>query len=34
MKDFEVGFNYVEIRCADSSIPKPFIEMLNNPRFH
>ena len=34
MKDFEVEFNYVEIRYADSSIPKPFIEILNNHRFH
>jgi len=30
-KEFEVGVNYVENRCALSSIPKPIIEMLGNP---
>ena len=31
-KEFEVGVNYVENRGASSSIPKPIIEMLGNPK--
>ena len=29
--EFEVGVNYNEVRGAQSSIPKPVIEVLGNP---
>ncbi|MDN5847779.1 MAG: hypothetical protein L0H53_16060 [Candidatus Nitrosocosmicus sp.] len=31
-KEFEVGINYVEGRGYSSSIPKPIIEKLGNPK--
>ena len=31
-KEFEVGVNYFENRGYSSSIPKPIIEMLGNPK--
>jgi hypothetical protein len=31
-KEFEVGVNYAEGRGYSSSIPKPIIEMLDNPK--
>ena len=30
--EFPVGVNYVEGRGASSSIPKPIVEMLGNPK--
>ncbi|HEY6537383.1 MAG TPA: hypothetical protein VIY08_16555 [Candidatus Nitrosocosmicus sp.] len=31
-KEFEVGVNYVEKRGYSSSIPKPIIDLLDNPK--
>jgi hypothetical protein len=32
IKEFEVGVNYAEGRGYSSSIPKPVMEMLENPK--
>jgi hypothetical protein len=31
-KEFEVGVNYVETRGYSSSIPKPIMNLLDNPK--
>ncbi|HZL24091.1 MAG TPA: hypothetical protein VFC05_12255 [Nitrososphaeraceae archaeon] len=31
-KEFEVSVNYVKTRGVSSSIPKPIIEMVDNPQ--
>jgi hypothetical protein len=31
-KEFEVGVNYVETRGFSSSIPKPIMNLLGNPK--